>query len=42
MGGASGGEIASKLAVEKAKNIFLNNFKEIEKRQRKYNSTCCK
>lgn len=31
MGGASGGEIASKLAVEKAKKYILNNFKEIEK-----------
>ena len=31
MGGASGGEIASKLAVQKAKKYILNNFKDIEK-----------
>ena len=31
MGGASGGEIASKLAVQKAKIYILNNFKDIEK-----------
>ncbi len=31
MGGYNGGEIASKLAVETAKNYIENNFKEIEK-----------
>ena len=31
MGGASGGEIASKLAVQKTKKYILNNFKDIEK-----------
>ena len=31
MGGYNGGEIASKIAVETAKNYIENNFKEIEK-----------
>ena len=31
MGGYNGGEIASKLAVETAKNYIKNNFKDIEK-----------
>ena len=31
MGGYNGGEIASKLAVQTAKNYIENNFKEIEK-----------
>ena len=31
MGGYKGGEIASKLAIESAKNYIENNFKEIEK-----------
>ncbi len=31
MGGASGGEVASRLAVKKAKNYIQNNFKTIEK-----------
>ena len=31
MGGYNGGEIASKLAVETAKNYIENNFKDIEK-----------
>ena len=31
MGGYNGGEIASRLAVQTAKNYIENNFKEIEK-----------
>ena len=31
MGGYNGGEIASKLAVQTAKNYIENNFKDIEK-----------
>ena len=31
MGGCQGGEIASKLAIQSAKNYIENNFKEIEK-----------
>lgn len=31
MGGYNGGEIASKLAIQSAKNYIENNFKEIEK-----------
>ena len=31
MGGYNGGDIASKLAVETAKNYILNNFKDTEK-----------
>lgn len=31
MGGYNGGEIASKLAVQTAKNYIINNFKDVEK-----------